>query len=412
MVCKSCETYRTRHQGLFRRLQKETSVEASAFLVAGFVFVALPPLITNLMVVFMSIFIRKEDEKAQRLDKTSFENEGELQEYIHKHPETIPLYDLKDDLELLVAAREFRTNSGPIDAIAVDADGDLYIVETKLETNPDKRRVVSQALDYGAALWQHVDDFSEFISELDKHANQEWSLPFCEKVSRFFSLSDEQAESFLTNLRSNLNDGIFKIVVMMDSTDKRLRDIILYVNKNSQFDIYAIDFNYYNHEKFEIVIPQLYGSEVKKDIGVSDNSSKRKSWGEDSFFEDLKDKTNSETQEAVREIYSFYQEKADSIGWGTGSSRGSFIPRFPDLTNNSMFTVYSDGKITLQFGYLNDNPQASKALFKRVNDLEGIVISEYPKTGSVSVPATDWVSISDEFLDIFESIRNDFSKTE
>jgi hypothetical protein len=50
--------------------------------------------------------------------------------------------------------RAFPTNSGPIDALGINKDGEIYIIETKLYKNPDKRLVVAQVLDYGASLWQ------------------------------------------------------------------------------------------------------------------------------------------------------------------------------------------------------------------------------------------------------------------
>jgi RecB family endonuclease NucS len=46
-----------------------------------------------------------------------------------------------------VVARELQTESGAIDAFAVDENRDLYIVETKLYKNPHKRTVVAQALE-------------------------------------------------------------------------------------------------------------------------------------------------------------------------------------------------------------------------------------------------------------------------
>ena len=37
--------------------------------------------------------------------------------------------------------------------IGFGAEGEVYGIETKLARNPDRRTVVAQALDYGAALW-------------------------------------------------------------------------------------------------------------------------------------------------------------------------------------------------------------------------------------------------------------------
>jgi len=66
-------------------------------------------------------------------------------------------------------------------------------------------------------------------------------------------------------MRENLNEGNLKFVVLMDSMDDRLKELITYMNQKSQFDIYGVELELYKHEQYEIVIPKLYGMEVKKD---------------------------------------------------------------------------------------------------------------------------------------------------
>ena len=116
----------------------------------------------------MSIIISKEGSNAVKIDKADFKKEGHLQDFIHNNPDSIPLYEIQEDKKLFVAAREFPTESGPIDAIGVDKDGDIYIIETKLFKNPDKRTVIAQVLDYGASLWKHFKDFDEFTTRLNE----------------------------------------------------------------------------------------------------------------------------------------------------------------------------------------------------------------------------------------------------
>ena len=207
------------------------------------------------------------------VDKSHFEKERHLQEYIHQHPEAIPVYDIQKDKRLFVAAREFATTSGPIDALAVDKDGDVYIVETKLYANPDKRRVVAQALDYGASLWKHFSTPERFFSALDEHVQRKWGMDFRDKVQEFFSLTDEQAANLVETIGRRLKDGDLKFVVLMDSIDDSLKDLLTYVNQKSQFDIYGVELEYYKHEEYEIVIPKIYGTEIKKDSATTWNDA-------------------------------------------------------------------------------------------------------------------------------------------
>jgi len=64
----------------------------------------------------MSIIISKNLKNAVKVDRSSFALEDNLQQYIYDNPESIPLYDIKEDIKLLILAREFPTASGPIDA--------------------------------------------------------------------------------------------------------------------------------------------------------------------------------------------------------------------------------------------------------------------------------------------------------
>lgn len=215
----------------------------------------------------MPIIVSQHGKNATKLDKISFGLENKLQAYIYDNPESIPLYDIKDDIRLLILAREFATTSGPIDAVGIDGDGQLYLVETKLYKNPDKRTVVAQVLDYGASLWKSLNDFDDFLLQLNGHVQKKFGMSATEKMKSFFSIDDEQLQTVLEQMKLNLDEGNFKFVVLMDSIEDRLKDLIVYMNQNSKFDIYGVELEYYQHESFEILIPKIYGAQVKKDVG-------------------------------------------------------------------------------------------------------------------------------------------------
>lgn len=124
----------------------------------------------------MAIIVSKSGKDARVIERSDIEREDYLQEYIHENPDSIPIYEIKQDRKLLVVAREYATNSGPIDALAIDADGDLYIVETKLYKNPDKRKVVAQVLDYGASLWRHSRDFDLLMERFDNEIEKKFQM--------------------------------------------------------------------------------------------------------------------------------------------------------------------------------------------------------------------------------------------
>ena len=302
--------------------------------------------------ITMSIIISKQGQAAQKIDRAEFEKEDYLQNYIHENPESIPVYEIEEDKKLLVVAREFPTESGPIDALAVDKDGDIYIVETKLYKNPDKRTVVAQALDYGASLWKHLNDFAEFTKLIDSEIQAKFHLTLEEKAKDFFKIED--VNFMLERMGNNLKEGNLKFVILMDSIDERLKDLIIYVNQNSQFDIYAVQLEYYKFEQYEIMIPKIFGVEVKKNI-KSTSIGGRKQWNETDFIRQTRNSAKNNESKVI-ELYNYFKKKADKISWGTGKVNGSYAPMLNKISSTiSPFSFYSDGKIMIKLNWLKSS---------------------------------------------------------
>jgi hypothetical protein len=264
----------------------------------------------------MAIIVSKKGSQSTYvIDKSDFALERNLQDYICDHPEAIPV----EDKRLLVVARELQTESGPIDAFAVDKDGDLYIVETKLYRNPDKRTVVAQALDYGASLWRH-SDFNQLLLTLDEAAAKQWNMSFREKLLEFFRFEEDRVDPVIESMRQNLSEGSLKFVVLMDAIGDRLKDLITYVNQNSEFDIYAVEIEFYKHDDYDIVIPKLYGTEVKKDVGSRRSG---RLWNWELFKERLRESGEEEVA-AAQQIIDWAKENNIKVDWAS-SQRGGFI---------------------------------------------------------------------------------------
>ena len=308
----------------------------------------------------MAIIISEDNGDTKKIDETQFGLEGRLQEYVKDNPDIVPIYEINEDAKLFVGAREFNTNSGPIDALGIDQDGNVYVIETKLYKNADKRTVLAQALDYGASLWKHSGDASSLLIALDEAIQNQFNTSLDGKLTEFFEVED--AEYIKTALATNVANGNIKFVILMDRVDDRLKDLVTYVNQNSKFDIYAVDLEYYKHDKFEIIIPKLYGSEVKKEIVSSKSATdNRRKWDEQSYFDQLKNTVDDNTQRAIRKIYDWSAENSDKIVWGTGAARGSFNPRFNHISSRSPLTVYSDGSVQVNYGWLRENSEDTEA---------------------------------------------------
>jgi len=338
----------------------------------------------------MGIIISKKGKEAQVIDKSDFQKEHNLQEYITKNPASIPIYELKEDKRLFVAKREFPTNSGPIDALAVDEDGDIYVIETKLYKNPDKRTVVAQALDYGAALWKHMTDFRDFIEILDQETMNKFNLRFREKIQEFFSLEDDQVDYVLDALQKNLIQGNIKFVVLMDSIDEKLKDLIIYLNQNSQFDIYAIQLEYYKYEDYEIIIPRMFGAEVKKRVS---KYSDTKQWDRESWNKELKNRGGPDEVDIVERLENLAEKRSLSFGWS--SDRKDHRATFWFFFNSCrLFGIRVDGKIEIRFDKIMkyppfDDKVKRQELATKLNEIPDVQLpSNLTLTGFPSISIT------------------------
>ena len=316
----------------------------------------------------MPIIITKDGKGAIKKDKTGFLYEGNMQEFIYENPEIVPIYEIDENIQLLILAKEFPTNSGQIDALGIDGKGDIYLIETKLYKNPDKRLVVAQVLDYGASLSAGVGDASDFFQILESKVNQHFKMGLSQKVSEFFGYSDEEVLELMDIIKANLFSGKFRFVVLMDKLEKRLRDVILFINRNSRCDIYGVELELYKYDEFEITIPKLFGAEVIKEVDASTGSGKRKFWDEKSFFKQAKDNLEPEDVDLIKELYNFSIEDADIINWGTGVSRGSFNPIYTKICPRSLYSVYSDGTIQLNYAWI-DKTNQEKEYQKKYKEL-------------------------------------------
>ncbi|PSG99200.1 MAG: hypothetical protein BRC29_03680 [Nanohaloarchaea archaeon SW_7_43_1] len=231
--------------------------------------------------------IVSDEEGNEIVGQTNYEDEAEMQEYIENNPEAIPLYQINNELEISIAAREFSVETGFLDALAFDQNGGVYILETKLDSNTTKREVIAQAFDYGAALWENQHP-NQFINNLDAAIKNYDS--FQEWAESELELEEDEYEEFKENVFENLEDGNFSYAIVMDEIKEKLKTRIRYLMANSMFDLYGVELEYYQHDGNTIVVPNLVGTEVKKNTQSTKKSSERRYPDRGRVFDEIQKK--------------------------------------------------------------------------------------------------------------------------
>jgi hypothetical protein len=209
------------------------------------------------------MLILTQDGRSVKVAPQSFTNEDTLQRYVSANPGAIPLSGAAGDRELHVLGREFATESGPIDVLATDVNGHPYIIETKLHKNPDKRTVVAQVLDYGAALWATPPSARELVERLRAGAARRNAPDPLPELASFLDSDETAANDHIERFSQSLAKGQFTAIILMDHLSKGLKDLILFINANSRFRCWAVELEYYRHGDTEIAYPRLFGAESR-----------------------------------------------------------------------------------------------------------------------------------------------------
>jgi hypothetical protein len=225
--------------------------------------------------------------------------------------------------------------------LGVDREGEIYIVETKLYKNADKRVVVAQVLDYGANLWKYGQNFDDFISRVEEQLNKAQHVSLNERLREFYGLDEEETDSFRQTMRQNLSEGSFKFVVLMDALHEGLKDLIVFLNQNTRFSLYAVEVEYYKHDGFEIVIPKLFGAESPK-LGGGSPSTRRK-LTEAEFLKVLGDNAGPEI--AMLAEQTIQEARAHGLDVATG---GGVMFKIKDEDSSESFNfgqITTDGRL-------------------------------------------------------------------
>jgi RecB family endonuclease NucS len=144
------------------------------------------------------LFIKQQNNLTQ-INETTYDKEDQMQQYIYENPQILPVEELTGNKKLLVLIRELSTNYGRLDGLGIDEAGNVYIIETKLLRNPDRRNIIAQLLDYGVALWTEYKDPQELINYLTSK-----NINIKQSILDTFQTSEELADIIIENFKQNI----------------------------------------------------------------------------------------------------------------------------------------------------------------------------------------------------------------
>jgi hypothetical protein len=157
--------------------------------------------------------------------------------------------------------------------------------------------------------------------------------------------------------------------------------LILYVNQNSKFDIYAVELDYYEYEEYQIIIPRLFGVEGIKPRPQPFTSYDRESW----YAQFQKARPAGEV-----EIVKNFENQANLEPFGLDysskrvDSRATFWIFSDKARTCRIFGFRADGKVEFRFDKIMKCPPFGDELLRRALIDRLKKIPDFPENFSVT----------------------------
>lgn len=209
-------------------------------------------------------------------ETSTYDNEAHLQALLVADPGRVPGVS-----QGAMAVAELPTSGGPIDVCIVDIDGSITVVECKLASNSERRRmVIGQVIDYASAVW--MDGHQTFLASWQIRDGPDLAVV----------LGPEAAEK----LKSNVAEARVNLCLAVDSIDTDLRRLVEYLNEVTleQVQVTALQLEYARHGELEILIPSTFGGEI---AAAKTRDATKAPWTRQSFLDALESPEDRELAE-------------------------------------------------------------------------------------------------------------------
>jgi len=371
------------------------------------------------------VYVMNNDGSTEAMNMIRCKNEDlELQRILEINPNLVPGDQINptDPRRWLVVKREMPVpdpstgdNRWSIDLLFVDQDAMPTFIECKRYSDTRaKREVVGQMLDYAAN--GHYYWSKEEIRNYAEQAAEKNNISLEEEIKRLQPEETESVDSFFQHVQDNLREGQVRLVFFMEEAPAELKSVLDFLNKQMErSEVLIVEARQYEHNGTKVVTPTLFGYTeearlIKRTVSVS-SSGQRRSWDKNTFFQDAKERLEADQVKAIKVIFDKSQELKCEFSWGTGKTAGSYSAKWSHLGKYSVFTICSDGRLTINFGnFNNDSEQREFIAFlkEQLTTQLGFVVSDDYERRFPNYAIEQWSTKTDKFVEVLDAMLNDY----
>lgn len=347
-----------------------------------------------------AIFLLGAEGELVELVEEPYASEDLLQELLACYPRLLaggqidnasPRRGLLVSREAALPSEEGGSGRWATDHLFLDQDAVPTIVEVKRSSDTRTRReVVGQMIDYAAnavVYWPIETVRALFEARCDREG-----IDSDDRLSRF--LDGGAAEEFWKQAKTNLQAGRVRLIFVADEIPRELRRVVEFLNEQMDpAEVLAVEVKQFVGHGRKTLVPRVVGQTAEAQRKKSGRARESRQWDKDSFFAGLTTR-NPEEAAVAHQLYGWATENMSRIWWGKGSQLGSFIP-FLDFndTGHSLFAVWTNGTVAIQFGYMQRRPPFTDETVRRdilykLNDIPGIKLPDDAITRFPSIPLT------------------------
>lgn len=219
--------------------------------------------------------------------------------------------------------------------------------------------------------------------------------------------SGMSTDTYFDRLQQNLREGQLRIVFFLEESSMELRSVVDFLNKQMErSEVLLVEARQYQLNGTRIVVPTLFGYTeearlVKRTVTVSTAAS-RKKWNRALYFADAQSRLRSEEVKAIEGLLDKAIALGCQISWGSGSVTGSFSIKAPNVCPRSLFSVFSNGRLQINFGWLPDD--TTKSLRTLIAETAGLRVPPEDGEQYPSYLIAEWANKSELLLEALRQV--------
>lgn len=278
--------------------------------------------------------------------------------------------------ELAVPCEDGGPARWAVDHLFVDQDAIPTIVEVKRQENTELRRqVIGQVLEYAAnasSYWR-VEELRKKFEETNGDAENTLS-------ERLGYAGD--ADEFWQALKTNLQAGRVRLLIVADYIPPELRLIVEFLNQQMDpAEVLALELRQFEGAGMKTIVPLVYGQTQEAQNKKRPGAPARE-WTEEEVFSRIRQNLGDDFYKVATEIVSWFKAEGAEISTGKGATYGSIRAGVNAAGNKfNAFILWDGGNIEVAFDRMMRHSSAFKDMGKReelrakLNEIEGLKLS-------------------------------------